>query len=83
MIFSAPSADNQEQGEKQDIYHFGLILMEVITGKPTESQSQLESLKAQVNLMFLSFLEKLKLHFYSTAIGVYFHQILSRLISRR
>jgi hypothetical protein len=37
-----------EQGDKQDIYQFGLILLEVITGKPTDSQSELESLKAQV-----------------------------------
>ncbi|KAK3134000.1 hypothetical protein QOZ80_6AG0543760 [Eleusine coracana subsp. coracana] len=42
------SAHNQEQGEKQDIYQFGLILLEVITGKTTESQRQLESLKAQI-----------------------------------
>lgn len=42
------SAHNQEHGEKQDIYQFGLILLELITGKPTESQSQLESLKAQI-----------------------------------
>uniref|UniRef100_A0A0A9ECB9 Protein kinase domain-containing protein n=1 Tax=Arundo donax TaxID=35708 RepID=A0A0A9ECB9_ARUDO len=32
-----------------DIYQFGLILLELITGKPTESQSQLESLKAQLS----------------------------------
>lgn len=43
------SAHNSEQGDKQDIYQFGLILLEVITGKPTDSQSELESLKAQLN----------------------------------
>jgi len=43
------SAHNAEQGDKQDIYQIGLILLEVITGKPTESQSQLESLKAQLS----------------------------------
>ena len=47
-----PSAHNSEQGDKQDIYQFGLILLEVITGKPTDSQSELESLKAQVHLKF-------------------------------
>jgi len=43
------SAHNMEQGDKQDIYQFGLILLEVITGKPTDSQSELESLKAQLS----------------------------------
>jgi len=52
-----------EQGDKQDIYQIGLILLEVITGKPTESQSQLESLKAQV---------KLKLHFQRITMSLYF-----------
>ncbi|CAL5039167.1 unnamed protein product [Urochloa decumbens] len=42
------SAHNMEHGDKQDIYQFGLILLEVITGKPTDSQSELESLKAQL-----------------------------------
>ncbi|TVU08010.1 hypothetical protein EJB05_41392 [Eragrostis curvula] len=39
---------NKEQGDKQDIYQFGLILLEVITGKPTGSQSELELLKTQI-----------------------------------
>jgi serine/threonine protein kinase len=43
------SAHNMEQGDKQDIYQFGLILLEVITGKPTDSQSEVESLKAQLS----------------------------------
>nr|ACG29217.1 ATP binding protein [Zea mays] len=43
------SAQNAAQGDKEDIYQIGLILLEVITGKPTESQSQLESLKAQLS----------------------------------
>lgn len=50
MILSAPSAQSAEQGDKDGIYQFGLILLEVITGKPTESQRELDSLKAQVNL---------------------------------
>ncbi|CAN6177705.1 unnamed protein product [Urochloa humidicola] len=43
------SAHDMEQGDKQDIYQFGLILLELITGKPTDSQSELESLKAQLS----------------------------------
>lgn len=50
MILSACSAQSAEQGDKDDIYQFGQILLEVITGKPTASQSELESLRAQVNL---------------------------------
>uniref|UniRef100_A0A0A9ETX9 Protein kinase domain-containing protein n=1 Tax=Arundo donax TaxID=35708 RepID=A0A0A9ETX9_ARUDO len=55
-----PSAHNVEQGDKQDIYQFGLILLEVITGKPTESQSQLESLKAQLSEALTEDPERLK-----------------------
>ncbi|CAN6201243.1 unnamed protein product [Urochloa humidicola] len=43
------SAHDVEEGDKQDIYQFGLILLEVITGKPTDSQSELESLKTQLS----------------------------------
>ncbi|CAM0910183.1 unnamed protein product [Alopecurus aequalis] len=43
------SAQPAEQGDKDDIYQFGLILLEVITGKSTESQRELESLKAQLS----------------------------------
>jgi len=43
------SAEPAEQGDKDDIYQFGLILLEVITGKSTESQRDLESLKAQLS----------------------------------
>nr|CAB3470739.1 unnamed protein product [Digitaria exilis] len=42
------SAPNTEQGDKQDIYQLGLILLEVITGKPTDSEIELKSLKAQL-----------------------------------
>lgn len=61
------SAQNAAQGDKEDIYQIGLILLEVITGKPTESQSQLESLKAQVNL---------KLHLQRTPMSLYFQSTL-------
>ncbi|KAL6602918.1 hypothetical protein ACP70R_043279 [Stipagrostis hirtigluma subsp. patula] len=53
-------AHNVEQGDKQDIYQFGLILLEVITGKPTESQSQLDSLKAQLSEALTEDPERLK-----------------------
>uniref|UniRef100_A0ACD5UHB5 Uncharacterized protein n=1 Tax=Avena sativa TaxID=4498 RepID=A0ACD5UHB5_AVESA len=43
------SAQPSEQGDKNDIYQFGLILLEVITGKSTESQRELESLKSQLS----------------------------------
>nr|CAB3468275.1 unnamed protein product [Digitaria exilis] len=43
------SAPNTEQGDKQDIYQLGLILLEVITGKPTDSEIELNSLKAQLS----------------------------------
>lgn len=37
-----------ENPEKEDIYRLGAILIEVITGKPTNSQSELDDLKFQV-----------------------------------
>ncbi|KAG8094621.1 hypothetical protein GUJ93_ZPchr0012g18827 [Zizania palustris] len=43
------SVQSAEQGDEDDIYQFGLILLEVITGKPTDSHQELDSLKAQVN----------------------------------
>ncbi|KAM0923175.1 hypothetical protein ACQ4PT_005731 [Festuca glaucescens] len=43
------SAQPTEKGDRDDIYQFGLILLEVITGKSTESQRDLESLKAQLS----------------------------------
>ncbi|XP_047074170.1 probable LRR receptor-like serine/threonine-protein kinase At1g14390 [Lolium rigidum] len=43
------SAQPTEKGDKDDIYQFGLILLEVITGKSTESRRDLESLKAQLS----------------------------------
>ncbi|XP_062179015.1 probable LRR receptor-like serine/threonine-protein kinase At1g14390 [Phragmites australis] len=54
------SAHNVERGDKQDIYQFGLILLEVITGKPTESQSQLESLKILLSEVLTEDPERLK-----------------------
>ncbi|KAJ1259713.1 hypothetical protein BS78_10G176800 [Paspalum vaginatum] len=54
------SAHNVEQGDKEDIYQFGLILLEVITGKPTDSQSELESLKAQLSEALAEDPERLK-----------------------
>ncbi|OEL30252.1 putative LRR receptor-like serine/threonine-protein kinase [Dichanthelium oligosanthes] len=54
------SAHNMEQGDKQDIYQFGLILLEVITGKPTDSQSELEPLKAQLSEALTEDPERLK-----------------------
>lgn len=35
-------------GEKEDIYQLGLILLEVITGKSAESNSELDALRAKV-----------------------------------
>ncbi|KAF7096866.1 hypothetical protein CFC21_098755 [Triticum aestivum] len=43
------SAQPAEHGDRDDIYQFGQILLEVITGKPTASQSELESLRAQLS----------------------------------
>ncbi|KAM0893273.1 hypothetical protein ACQ4PT_025228 [Festuca glaucescens] len=43
------SAQPTEKGDRDDIYQFGLILLEVITGKSTESRRDLESLKAQLS----------------------------------
>ncbi|KAL6839408.1 hypothetical protein ACP4OV_030678 [Aristida adscensionis] len=54
------SAHNAGQWDKQDIYQFGLILLEVITGKPTESQSELDSLKAQLSEALTEDPERLK-----------------------
>ncbi|XP_010915091.1 probable LRR receptor-like serine/threonine-protein kinase At1g14390 isoform X1 [Elaeis guineensis] len=42
------SIRNLDHGEKEDIYQLGLILLEIITGKPAESQSELDSLKVQL-----------------------------------
>ncbi|KAL5199289.1 hypothetical protein ABZP36_020492 [Zizania latifolia] len=43
------SVQSAEQGNKDDIYQLGLILLEVITGKPTDSRKELDSLKAQLS----------------------------------
>ncbi|KAK1259700.1 putative LRR receptor-like serine/threonine-protein kinase [Acorus gramineus] len=37
-----------ENGDKGDIYHLGLILLEVITGKPVASHGDLETLKVKM-----------------------------------
>lgn len=37
-----------ENPEKEDIYRLGVILVEVITGKPMNSQSEVDDLKFQV-----------------------------------
>lgn len=47
------SIDSVLLGEKEDIYQFGLILLEVITGKPPGSNVQLDSLRAKVNRILL------------------------------
>ncbi|XP_018674424.2 probable LRR receptor-like serine/threonine-protein kinase At1g14390 isoform X1 [Musa acuminata AAA Group] len=38
------SIHNLEQGEKEDIYQLGVILLEIITGKPTGSKNEVDSL---------------------------------------
>ncbi|KAF0903021.1 hypothetical protein E2562_022646 [Oryza meyeriana var. granulata] len=43
------SVQSTEQRDKDDIYQFGLILLEVITGKPTETQKDMDSLKTQIS----------------------------------
>ncbi|KAF7102624.1 hypothetical protein CFC21_103726 [Triticum aestivum] len=43
------SAQPAEHGDRDDIYQFGQILLEVITGKPTASRSELEPLRAQLS----------------------------------
>ncbi|KAI4971729.1 hypothetical protein ZWY2020_002643 [Hordeum vulgare] len=43
------SAQPAEHGGRDDIYQFGQILLEVITGKPSASRSELESLRAQLS----------------------------------
>ncbi|KAJ8464849.1 hypothetical protein OPV22_027401 [Ensete ventricosum] len=37
-----------EHGEKYDIYQFGLILLEIITGKPAGSKSEVDFLRSQL-----------------------------------
>lgn len=42
------SIDSVVNGEKEDIYQFGLILLEIVTGKPPGSDTQLDSLRAKL-----------------------------------
>lgn len=42
------SIQNFENGEKEDVYQLGLILLEVITGKPPESQGGLDAMRAEL-----------------------------------
>ncbi|WOK93905.1 hypothetical protein Cni_G02606 [Canna indica] len=42
------SIDSVEHGEKEDIYQLGLILLEIITGKPIGNKSDLDSLRAKL-----------------------------------
>ena len=42
------SVQSLEHGEKEDVYQLGLILFEIITGKPAGSQREVEALKAEV-----------------------------------
>ncbi|KAI0522515.1 hypothetical protein KFK09_004894 [Dendrobium nobile] len=42
------SMQNFENGEKEDIYQLGLILLEVITGKPPGLQGELDAVRAQL-----------------------------------
>lgn len=44
---NSPSTQSQNP-EKEDIYRLGAILVEVITGRPIDSQSELQDLKFQV-----------------------------------
>ncbi|KAK1311725.1 putative LRR receptor-like serine/threonine-protein kinase [Acorus calamus] len=46
--FEDDRCGNAENGDKLDIYHLGLILLEVITGKPVASHDELEILKVQM-----------------------------------
>ncbi|KAJ3692034.1 hypothetical protein LUZ60_012384 [Juncus effusus] len=53
------STSNLEQGQKEDVFQLGLILLELITGKPTES-NQLDSVKFQIQKGLTEGKEKLK-----------------------
>jgi hypothetical protein len=55
------SIRNIEQGQKEDIYGLGLILLEVITGKPAQSKNQLDSVKSALEkVLNIEDQEKLK-----------------------
>ncbi|KAJ0988056.1 hypothetical protein J5N97_006412 [Dioscorea zingiberensis] len=49
-----------EHGEKEDVYQLGLILLEIITGKPTQSRSELDTLKLQLQKSLAENTAKLK-----------------------
>jgi hypothetical protein len=48
-LFFLTSIRNVEQGQKADIYQLGLLLLEVITGKPAQSKNQLDFIKSLVS----------------------------------
>ncbi|KAJ4789169.1 protein kinase family protein [Rhynchospora pubera] len=54
------SIRNIEQGQKEDIYQLGLILLEVLTGKPAQSKTQLDSVKSLLQKGLNEGQEKLK-----------------------
>ncbi|XP_072965510.1 probable LRR receptor-like serine/threonine-protein kinase At1g14390 [Typha angustifolia] len=56
----AGSILSMEKGEKEDIYQLGLILLEIITGKPVESPNNLDVLKVQLQKSLIDGSEKLK-----------------------
>lgn len=58
FFFILPNVHNiysVEHGEKEDVYQLGLILLEIIVGKPTESRSELDTLKLQVCILLTLF----------------------------
>lgn len=49
--------------EKEDIYRLGVILVEVITGRPIDSRSELDDLKFQVTAIFIFLASKFYIEF--------------------
>lgn len=52
----ACSVDISNHGEKEDIYRLGLVLLEVITGKHSGSDSDVDPLRSQVEACFFWFM---------------------------
>ena len=48
-FISFPRNQSVEDGEKEDIYQIGLILIELITGKPAAGKEKLSALKSRVS----------------------------------